>query len=263
MSTPGTPLVRFEDVALGYGRHKVLQHLTFTLYEGDFLGLVGPNGSGKTTIVKALLGILAPLEGRIVYERSLHDGIRFGYVPQRQTLDELFPLSVGEIVRMGRYKAAGVLRRLDGDDARAIDAAVGAVDIRHLMDRRYGELSGGQRQRTLIARALAAGANTLVLDEPTNGMDLGSEQAILELISRLHDEGELTVVFVSHLLNEVANTVRRLALLDEGRFDHGPVAEVLTDGRLSALYRTPVHVERVKGAVVVMPAARLERGAAP
>ena len=262
MSGAGTPLVRFDDVTLGYGGRPVLQHLSFTLYDGDFLGLVGPNGSGKTTIVKSLLGILAPLEGRIVYERTLHDGIRFGYVPQRQTLDELFPLTVGEIVRMGRYKSAGVLRRLGGDDARAIEAAVAAVDIGHLVDRRYGELSGGQRQRTLIARALSAGANCLVLDEPTNGMDLGSEQAILELIGRLHDEGGLTVVFVSHLLNEVANTVDRLALLDEGRFDHGPVAEVLTDGRLSALYRTPVHVERVRGAFVVMPASRLE-GAAP
>jgi len=247
------PLVRFEDVTLGYGRQRVLQGLTFTLYDGDFLGLVGPNGSGKSTIVKALLGILKPLAGRIVYERALHDELRFGYVPQRQTLDELFPLSVGEIVRMGRYKAAGPIHRLGGDDVRAVADALAAVDIAHLTDRRYRELSGGQRQRTLIARALAAGANCLVLDEPTNGMDLGSQKAILELIMRLHDEGSLTVVFVSHLLNEVANTVDRLALLDEGRFDHGTIDEILTDARLSALYGTPVHVERVKGAFVVMP----------
>jgi len=251
------PLVRFEDVTLGYGRHAVLQHLTFTLYDGDFLGLVGPNGSGKTTIVKALLGVLDPQAGRVVYERALHQELRFGYVPQRQTLDELFPLSVGEIVRMGRFQAAGLLRRLGSDDARAVDEALAAVDIRHLVGRRYGELSGGQRQRALIARALAAGANCLVLDEPTNGMDLGSEQAILELIGRLHGAGGLTVVFISHLLNEVANTVERLALLDEGRFDHGSVDEILTDARLSALYRTAVRVERVQGAVVVMPAARL------
>jgi ABC-type Mn2+/Zn2+ transport system ATPase subunit len=254
------PLVRFEDVTLGYGRQRVLEALTFTLYDGDFLGLVGPNGSGKSTIVKALLGVLKPQAGRIVYERELHQELRFGYVPQRGTLDELFPLSVAEIVRMGRFKAAGVLRRLGRDDARAVAEALAAVDIEHLAGRRYGELSGGQRQRTLIARALAAGANCLVLDEPTNGMDLGSQQAILELIMRLHDEGGITVVFVSHLLNEVANTVDRLALLDEGRFDHGPVDEILTDARLSALYGTPVHVERVRGAVVIMPAARVAAG---
>lgn len=253
-------LVRFENVALGYGRQRVLEDLTFTLYDGDFLGLVGPNGSGKTTIVKALLGILEPQGGRIVYERELHHEIRFGYVPQRGTLDELFPLSVREIVRMGRYKAAGALHRLGPADARAVAQALAAVDVMELGDLRYGELSGGQRQRTLIARALAAGANCLVLDEPTNGMDLGSQAAILELIGRLHDEGGLTVVFVSHLLNEVANTVERLALLDEGRFDHGPVEEILTDARLSALYRTSVHVERVKGSYIVMPAARIAAG---
>jgi ABC-type Mn2+/Zn2+ transport system ATPase subunit len=218
---------------------------------------VGPNGSGKSTIVKALLGALKPQAGRIVYERVLHEELRFGYVPQRGTLDEFFPLSVGVIVRMGRYKAAGPFHRLDDEDRRAVSEALAAVGITQLTDRRYAELSGGQRQRTLIARALAAGANCLVLDEPTNGMDLGSEQAILELIGRLHDEGGLTVVFVSHLLNEVANTVERLALIDQGRFDHGPVDEILTDARLSALYQTPVHVERVKGVVVIMPAARV------
>lgn len=255
------PLVRFENVTLGYGDGPVLEDLTFTLYEGDFLGLVGPNGSGKTTIVKALLGILEPEAGRIVYDRELHDEIRFGYVPQRHTLDELFPLSVGEIVRMGRTRAAGLLRRLGTDHIRATAEALAAVDMAPLAGRRYGELSGGQRQRTLIARALVTGANCLVLDEPTNGMDLGSQEAILELIARLHDEGGLTVVFVSHLLNEVANTVERLALLDEGgRFDHGPVEEILTDSRLSALYRIPVRVERVNEAVVVMPAARVSGG---
>ncbi len=254
------PLVRFEGVALGYGSQRVLEDLTFTLDDGDFLGLVGPNGSGKSTIVKALLGILKPQAGRIAYERALHESLRFGYVPQRQTLDELFPLSVGEIVGMGRYKAAGLLRRPGKEDARAVAEALEAVAITHLAGRRYGELSGGQRQRTLIARALAAGANCLVLDEPTNGMDLGSQEAILELIAGLHDEGGMTVVFVSHLLNEVANTVDRLALLDEGRFDHGPVEEILTDERLSDLYRIPIRVERVGSAVVVMPAVRVAAG---
>lgn len=262
MSGVRPPLVRFEDVTLGYGGRPVLEHLTFTLDEGDFLGLVGPNGSGKSTIVKALLGVLRPLAGKIEYERELHTELRFGYVPQRQALDELFPLSVGEIVRMGRVRAIGPLRRAREPDRRAVAEAIAAVAIGHLTDRRYGELSGGQRQRTLIARGLAAEANCLVLDEPTNGMDLGSQEAILELITRLHDEGGLTVVFVSHLLNEVANTVERLALIDQGRFDHGTVDEVLTDRRLSDLYRIPVHVERVRGAVVVMPAARMAGGTA-
>ncbi|MFN2384154.1 MAG: metal ABC transporter ATP-binding protein [Gemmatimonadota bacterium] len=251
MSRPA--LVRFEDVALGYGRHAVLEHLTFTLGAGDFLGLVGPNGAGKSTIVKALLGLMKPQAGRIVYERPLHTELRFGYVPQRHTLDAIFPLSVADIVRMARYREAGVLRRPGPAAEAAVAHALDAVGITHLAGRRFDALSGGQRQRALIARALATGATCLVLDEPTDGMDLGSQHAILELIRRLHRDEHLTVVFVSHLLNEVATYVDRLALLDEGRFDHGPVEEILTAPRLGALYATPVRVERIGDAVVVLP----------
>jgi iron complex transport system ATP-binding protein len=131
-----------------------------------------------------------------------------------------------------------------------------AADILDLAERRFQALSGGQRQRALIARALATGANFLVLDEPTDGMDLGSQNAILHLMARLNAEEGLTVVFVSHLLNEVANTVDRLAVIDEGRFDHGSVAEMMTAERLGAVYQVPVRVERVDGALVVLPGGR-------
>jgi ABC-type cobalamin/Fe3+-siderophores transport system ATPase subunit len=131
-----------------------------------------------------------------------------------------------------------------------------AADILDLAERRFQALSGGQRQRALIARALATGANFLVLDEPTDGMDLGSQDAILRLMARLNAEEGLTVVFVSHLLNEVANTVDRLAVIDEGRFDHGSVAEMMTPERLGAVYQVPVRVERVDGALVVLPGGR-------
>lgn len=250
------PLVRFEEVTLGYGAEEVLRGLDFTLCEGDFLGLVGPNGSGKSTIVKAMLGLLKPARGRIVYERTLHGELEFGYVPQRYALDEIFPLTVEEIVRMARFRRAGLFRRPGPEDREAVGRSLGAVDMSSLRRRRYGELSGGQRQRTLIARALATGANCLVLDEPTDGMDLTSQEAILTLVRRLHEEEGLTVVFVSHLLNEVANFVDRLALLEDGRFVYGPVEEILTAERLSGLYRMDVAVERIGGAVVVVPQAR-------
>jgi len=251
-----TPLVHFENVALGYGRRAVVEGFTFTIHEGDFLGIVGPNGAGKSTILKALVGILKPLKGRIVYERPRHRELRFGYVPQRHTLDEVFPLKVAEIVRMARYPEAGLLRRPGRAADRAVEQALAEVDITDLADRRIRDLSGGQRQRALIARALATGANCLVLDEPTDGMDLASQDAILRLMARLHREDRLTVIFVSHLLNEIANYVHRLALIEDGRFDHGPVDDVLTSERLSALYRTPVLVERVGRAAVVLPAER-------
>jgi ABC-type Mn2+/Zn2+ transport system ATPase subunit len=234
----------------------VIENLDFTVHEGDFLGIVGPNGAGKSTILKALVGIIRPQAGRIVYERALHRGLRFGYVPQRHTLDNVFPLTVAEIVRMARYREAGLLRRPDEDAERVIEGAMKAVDIVGLADRRFRALSGGQRQRALIARALATGANFLVLDEPTDGMDLGSQDAILRLMSVLNARDGLTIVFVSHLLNEVANTVDRLAVIEQGRFDHGPVADMMTGTRLEAVYQVPVRVERVGGNLIVLPGGR-------
>lgn len=250
------PLVRFEEVTLGYGRDEVVEGLSLTIHEGDFLGIVGPNGAGKSTILKALVGILHPRSGRVVYERELHRDLRFGYVPQRHTLDDVFPLTVAQIVRMARYREAGLFRRPGKAAESAIERSMEAADILDLGERRYQALSGGQRQRVLIARALATGANFLVLDEPTDGMDLGSQNAILRLMARLNAEEGLTVVFVSHLLSEVANTVDRLAVIDEGRFDHGSVAEIMTAERLGAVYQAPVRVERVDGALVVLPVGR-------
>ncbi|MGH7544284.1 MAG: metal ABC transporter ATP-binding protein [Gemmatimonadota bacterium] len=233
-----------------------MERLSFTIHDGDFLGIVGPNGAGKSTILKALVGILRPRSGRVIYERELHRDLRFGYVPQRHTLDDVFPLTVAEIVRMARYREAGLFRRPGKAAESAIERSMEAADILDLGERRFQALSGGQRQRVLIARALATGANFLVLDEPTDGMDLGSQNAILRLMARLSAEEGLTVVFVSHLLSEVANTVDRLAVIDEGRFDHGSVAEIMTAERLGAVYQVPVRVERVDGALVVLPGGR-------
>lgn len=248
------PLVRFEEVALGYGGVRVLENLSFAVGEGDFLGIVGPNGAGKSTILKAMLGILRPAEGAVEYGAEVHRDLRFGYVPQRHTLDDIYPLSVRAIVRMARYARAGLLRRPGADDERAVSHALEAIDIGDIAERRFGELSGGQRQRALIARALATGANFLVLDEPTDGMDLKSTHGILGLMRRLNREEGLTVVFVSHQLNEVANYVGRLLVIDEGRYDFGPVEEVLTADHLQRIYQVPVVVDRVAGSsVVVVP----------
>jgi ABC-type Mn2+/Zn2+ transport system ATPase subunit len=245
-------LVRFDDVALGYGGVRIIEHLSFAVGDGDFLGIVGPNGAGKSTILKVMLGILRPASGAVVYEAEVHRDLRFGYVPQRHTLDDIYPLSVRAIVRMGRYAGAGLLRRPDLESERAVDHALEAIGITALAERQYGELSGGQRQRALIARALATGANFLVLDEPTDGMDLKSTHGILGLMRRLNQTEGITVVFVSHQLNEIANYVDRLLVIDEGRYDWGPVEEVLTAEHLQRIYQVPVVVEKVAGSSVVV-----------
>jgi ABC-type Mn2+/Zn2+ transport system ATPase subunit len=241
-------LVSFDHATLGYGRKAVLSDLSFTIPDGDFLGLVGPNGAGKTTILRAILGTLAPLGGTV----RVADGLRFGYVPQRESVDLGFPLTVMDVVLMGRYHRIGLARRPGRADRERAERALAHVGIAELAGRNIGALSGGQRQRALIARALVGDPTILVLDEPTNGMDLVSTTQILSLVRELHERDRLTVLMVSHALNQVANCVNRIALVLEGAFRIGPVDEVLTEATLSAMYGIPVDVEHVGGHRIVV-----------
>ena len=247
MST-SPPLVTFDRAALGYGRRVVLRDLTFDIPEGDFLGLVGPNGAGKTTVLRALLGTLVPLSGTV--KRA--DGLRFGYVPQRDQVDYNFPLTVLDVVLMGRYDRIGLWRRPGAADRRLAMGALEHVGMREHAERPLTALSGGQKQRTLIARALVGQPNVLVLDEPTNGMDLVSTTQILGLVRELHERDGLTVLMVSHALNEVANYVERIALVVNGAFRIGTVDEIMTESTLSAMYGIAVEVDSLNGHRVVV-----------
>lgn len=243
-----TVLVSFQDVTLGYPRRVLLRGVTFTIPRGDFLGLVGPNGSGKTTLLRALLGTLDPLGGTI----ETAPDVRFGYVPQRDQIDSGYPLRVLEVVLMGRYDRVGLGRRpgpLDRERARQALAHVGMADY---AEAQLADLSGGQKQRTLIARALVGEPSLLVLDEPTAGLDLVASTQILGLVRELHERDGITVLMVSHVLNEVANYVRRIGLLVDGALRIGPLDQVLTERALTGLYGIPVEVASFGGHRVVL-----------
>jgi ABC-type Mn2+/Zn2+ transport system ATPase subunit len=241
-------LVQFDRVTLGYGGHPVLTDVSFDIPEGDFLGLVGPNGSGKTTILRAILNTLDPIAGTV----TRAPGLRFGYVPQRDQVDYGFPLKVIDVVLMGRYDRIGIGRRPSASDRAHALSALEHVGIADLAGQPLSALSGGQKQRTLIARALVGKPNVLVLDEPTTGMDLVANTQILGLVRELHDRDRLTVLMVSHALNEVANYVERIALVTEGRFRIGPIDEILGEQVLSDLYGIPVEVASVGGHRIVL-----------
>lgn len=240
-------LVSMSGVALGYGRKRVLSRVGLEIRRGDYAALVGANGSGKTTLLRGILGLLKPLEGTI----SRAPGLRFGYVPQGQTVDEAFPLTAHEVVAMGRFARLMPLRRPGGADREAVRAALSEVGALELECELFRDLSGGQKQRVLIARALAGEPDVLVLDEHTTGLDLGGEHAVAALIDRLQHERRFAVLAVSHSLNLVANHARTIGLIRDGRFSFAPAAEMLRGDFLSDFYGVPLQVLEVAGRKVI------------
>ena len=250
--------VEFRNATLGYGRRVILSDISFAIHGGEYFGLVGPNGAGKTTIVRTILGTIRPLGGEVMIHRANGEAPRLGYVPQRDSIDYIMPYTVGEVVMMGRYRYVGSLRRPSGRDREIVARCLTHVEMDGHHDHVFKELSGGQKQRVLIARALASEPSILILDEPTNGMDLSSKHSILGLINTLHREDRLTIVMVSHLLDDVANHVERIAVVDRDVFMVGPVASVLTAANLSNLYQLDVRVGTLEGNTVIY--ARDHRG---
>ena len=177
MTLSPEPIVRFEGVSLGYGRRVILEAVDLGIPRGSFLGISGPNGGGKTTLMRLILGLLEPQSGRII---RFSPAPRFGYVPQRRTLDPAWPLNAREVVTMSLYHDLGVFRRPGPETFERAEAALEDVGIGDLADALYADLSGGQQQRVLVARALAADPTVLVLDEPAEGMDLPSATSFAE-----------------------------------------------------------------------------------
>lgn len=235
-------LIRFNDVAIGYGRNIILEKINVEIEQNDFIGLVGPNGSGKTTFLKTLLGSIKLISG--VIEKK---DIAFGYVPQRDTVQPLLPYTVHDVVMMGRYSLMGLLKNPSKTDEQKVDESLEKVGISDLRKLNYNSLSGGQRQRTLIARALAVDPSVLILDEPTNGMDTPSHYSLLKLIADLHSQSKLTVLLVSHLLSDVANLVKKLMLFEAGRFQSGLIEDMLSEKNLGQTYSANIEVKKING----------------
>ncbi|MCP5004346.1 MAG: ATP-binding cassette domain-containing protein [Planctomycetes bacterium] len=249
MITKNRHLIAFKDVSLGYGKNCILKNLNFEILSNDFLGIIGPNGSGKTTLLKGILGLIKPKSGTITTKAS---DIKFGYVVQRQFVDQVFPLTAREIISMGRYRGLRPGRGLRKGDWDHVNHALKIAGISSVAHQTYRSLSGGQKQRVLIARALASEANILVLDEPTNDMDIKGERQIMELIEKIHSEQNVTVVIVSHLLHNIINHVHRLAFVTKGRLFIRPVNEAIEGSFLSEVFDSPVKVGEISGKKVVV-----------
>ena len=245
-------LVRLERAVIGY-RTPLLPPLDLTVRAGTTLGVLGPNGAGKTALLKSLLGLLPLIEGRVVL--PLGRSPRVGYVPQRDRLDMSWPLSVLDVVLMGRARLVGPIKRYSVTDRRRACDALDEIGIGDLADRPLFALSGGQHQKVLIARAIAAEPELLVLDEPTSALDPAAERMLLELVQRLKSAHNLSVVLVTHQLTAVAGFATEVALVDRERrmFEVGPASEMINPQKLGQLYGREVRVTQVDGhpAVVI------------
>lgn len=253
-------LVRLESAVIGY-RTPLLPALDVAVSAGTTLGVLGPNGAGKTALLKSLLGLLPLLGGRRVLAQGRQP--RIGYVPQRDRLDMSWPLSVLDVVLMGRTRLLGPIRRFSAKDKRAARDALSEIGVGDLADRPLYSLSGGQHQRVLIARAIAADPELLVLDEPTSSMDPAAERVLLELVAKLKRAHNLSVVLVTHQLTAVAGFATEVALVDRerGLFQVGPASEMIDPIKLGRLYGREVRVVEVGGQTAVVIGAKIESAA--
>jgi manganese/iron transport system ATP-binding protein len=238
MDTPDLPpALDLHEVRVAYGTATALEGIEGTVAPGAAVALVGPNGAGKSTLLKAVLGLVPVASGRItVLGRTPVEARRdVSYVPQADTLDPEFPISAGQVVLMGRYRGLGRLRRPTAADRQAVHDALERVGLAGRAGHRFGTLSGGQRQRVLLARAIAARPRLLLLDEPFNGVDAVSEEALLRSIAHMREEGT-TAVIATHDLALARLACTGIWLLNRRQYGFGPTGSVLTADRLRAAY---------------------------
>jgi len=240
---PKEQVLKLSNLTLGYKKRPILEDINLEVFAGDYIGIIGANGAGKTTLLRAILGLLSPLSGRV----EVSSGINFGYVMQRQYIDTIFHFTVKEVVIMGRYGKLGPFKHPSLQDKKIVKKALATVGAAHLANEEYRRLSGGQKQRVLIARALASEADILVLDEPTNDMDIKGEQQIMELITSIRKESNVTVILVSHLLNVVLNYVDSIAFLHEKKLEYFGTHDFLQKDHLSKIFGMKVKVGHVDG----------------
>ena len=232
------PLIEFKGGACGYGGKPILSHVDLKIEARSFWGVLGANGSGKSTILKTFLGLI-PLMGGKLTVRGPHGGApRFGYVPQKERLDPIYPLTGLDVASMGAWRRFEVLTRLRGKSRAAfIRECLNECGATGFAGKPFSALSGGQKQRVLIARALAAEPEILVLDEPLAGIDVPTQLALLDLLGHLKKERDLTILMVSHRIRAERSLFTHIAFVDEGKVASGESEAMISQGKLAEIFR--------------------------
>ena len=232
-----TTAVEFHDLTVSYDKKPVLWNIDMDLPQGAIVGIIGPNGAGKSTLIKAAMGLLPLGSGYVrLFDQPLEEvRHRVSYVPQRESVDWDFPISVMDVVLMGRYAHIGLMQRVRRSDREVALHALRKVGMETYKDRQIAQLSGGQQQRVFLARALAQEADLYFMDEPFAGVDAATEVAILTIMREMTDRGK-TVVVVHHDLQSAAEFFDWVVLLNLRLIAAGPIAEVFTAENLQETY---------------------------
>ena len=249
---PGEPIVEIKAVTCGYEKQQVLTDVSLTIMPGDFVGLLGPSGSGKTTLLRPVLGAVDLYEGEVLVNgvATTKKRPRVGYVPQLETIDWNFPVTVQEVVMMGRTmenKLFPWYRKEEKDLAAEMMSRLGILD---LADRHIRELSGGQQQRVFLARALISSPQLLLLDEPTSGVDIKTRDDVMHLLHDLNHDG-VTIIITTHEINAVAVHLPWIVCLAGRILAEGPPSEVITTEVLRLTYGAEMPVIHYEGMTIV------------
>jgi iron complex transport system ATP-binding protein len=258
--------LEIQNIYLSYGHHPVVTDLSFQVIAGEILGLIGPNGCGKSTIIKALSRVISLGSGQIKLDDKVLNNLSrsqlakiIGVVPQNPSMPDTF--TVAEIVLLGRTPYLGLLRHESATDLRITGWAMERTGITNLAGRRMSELSGGERQRVTIARVLAQGTGIILLDEPTANLDINHQTAILDLIRNLCQENKLAVMITLHDLNLATQYCDRLIMLKDGRlFAQGTPQQVVTAENIRAVYgmESQIYPHPLNALPVVMVSHKIE-----
>ena len=232
--------IKVDDLHVSYHGKEVLQHINFEIDAGSLVGIIGPNGAGKSTMMKGLLGLIPRDKGTVTFGEKSLEQVRkkIAYVPQRSNIDWDFPIIVKDAVLLGTYPKLGLFRRPKKADKELAMECLQKVGMEEFANSQIGELSGGQQQRVFLARALAQEAEYFFLDEPFVGIDVSSEEVIINILKGLRDEGK-TIFVVHHDLTKVENYFDELILLNKKLIEAGPVKEVFQPNNLEEAYQTP------------------------
>ena len=248
----GKPIVEINGVTCGYEKQRVLSDVSLNIMPGDFLGLLGPSGSGKTTLLRTVLGAVDLYEGEVLVNgiATSKKQPRVGYVPQLETIDWNFPVTVQEAVMMGRMTENRLFPWYRKEEKDLVASMMDRLGIYHLADRHIRELSGGQQQRVFLARALVSNPKLLLLDEPTSGVDIKTRDDVMHLLHDLNHDG-VTIIITTHEINAVAVHLPWIVCLAGRILAEGPPSEVITTEILRLTYGAEMPVIHYDGMTIV------------